>query len=73
MTMTMAPPKTETHFAITCDGVIKKGRLAGDRCGKLLARPRVQFWEQDLSSEAILTCDKCGDDYRLADYLRPPR
>lgn len=68
--MTKARPVTVTYTNIYCTGTIREGRLAGQPCGRLLARPRVEFWEIDMGSEALQVCHKCHTVYRLADYLQ---
>lgn len=68
--MLMTEERTDLAIRVTvrCAGwLLIRGQQS--LCRKTLARPRVEHWEEDMSSRAELECPKCGTVYTLADYL----
>ena len=54
---------------IYCTGTRVDGPFKGQPCGLLLARARIDHWEEDMKSQAELVCGRCHQRWALADYL----
>ena len=63
--MTVQAPPVTLKFNVRCSHRLKNGEV----CNKLLAVLDDSRKEIDLASQAELQCERCGEKYRLADYL----